>query len=173
VTQKNLASYKERIEGLRAMEREEIGPLRKQRADARGLMKEMEANGRRETENFQQASGLEAEIAGMLWQHRKRLLELGAAGRLLIAGDIKEVLPLDDAELLEKANPTTGGRVKFDQAKVAARRDAIVRAATRREGVAVIILGGGHNLSDSVRRVGGGRCEYIRVTTRRFREHAR
>jgi hypothetical protein len=32
----------------------------------------------------------------------------------------------------------------------------------------MIILGGSHDLSDNVRRL--GRCEYIRVTTRRFKE---
>jgi hypothetical protein len=33
-----------------------------------------------------------------------------------------------------------------------------------------IILGGKHNLSASVRRLGDGMTEYIRVTTRRYRE---
>jgi hypothetical protein len=35
---------------------------------------------------------------------------------------------------------------------------------------ALIVLGGDHDLSDSVRRLGRNRCEYIRVTTKRFRE---
>jgi hypothetical protein len=41
----------------------------------------------------------------MIEQHQLRLLELGAAGRLLIAGEIEEVLPLDDDDLLDRANP--------------------------------------------------------------------
>jgi len=48
----------------------------------------------------------------------------------------------------------------------------MVKAATREEGLAVIVLGGAHDLSDGVRRVGGGACEYLRVTTKRGREFA-
>ncbi len=35
-----------------------------------------------------------------------------------------------------------------------------------------IVLGGQHDLSESVRRVGGGAVEYVRVTTRRYKEVA-
>ena len=66
------------------------------RREARRLS---EAGERRVQEGF----AIEAEIAGLLDRHRLRLLELGAAGWLLIAGDIEEVLPLDDAELLDAA----------------------------------------------------------------------
>jgi hypothetical protein len=44
----------------------------------------------------------------------------------------------------------------------------MVRAAMKEGGTALVILGGRHDLSESVRRAGG--CEYIRVTTRRFQE---
>jgi hypothetical protein len=53
---------------------------------------------------------------------------------------------------------------------VAAREDAIVKAATAKGQFALIVLGGWHDLSESVCRVGGGQCEYVRVTTRRFLE---
>ncbi len=39
----------------------------------------------------------------MLDQHKVRLLEIGPAGRVLVAGEIDEVLPLDNADLLDKA----------------------------------------------------------------------
>jgi hypothetical protein len=48
-----------------------------------------------------------AEITEMIDQHKARLLEFGAAGRLLIAGEIDEVLPLDDADALDLAKPIT------------------------------------------------------------------
>ena len=50
------------------------------------------------------------------------------------------------------------------------RRDEIVKAATRKESLALIVLGGAHDLTKSVRRVSGGGCEYIQVTTRQFKE---
>jgi hypothetical protein len=34
----------------------------------------------------------------------------------------------------------------------------------------LIVLGGSHDLSENVRRLGEGQCEYIRMTTRRFKE---
>ena len=37
---------------------------------------------------------------------------------------------------------------------------------------ALIVLGGGHDLSESVRRLSGGSCEYLPVTTARYREVA-
>lgn len=171
LTEKDLPNYKERIGVLRAMEKEEIPQLRKQLDEARALKKSMEATGRTNTEGYEKATSIEREITGMIWDHRKKLLELGAPGRLLIAGEIEEVLPLDDAEQLDRAKPITpDGKVKFDPAKLAARRDAIVRAATAKEPFAMIVLGGSHDLSDSVRRLSGGHCEYVRVTTRRFKE---
>ena len=37
----------------------------------------------------------------------------------------------------------------------------------------LMILGGDHDLSESVRRIGGGRCEYVKVTMGRFNQAAR
>jgi hypothetical protein len=54
----------------------------------------------------------------------------------------------------------------MDLANLAARHDAQVRAVLDNGPFALIVLGGAHDLSDSVRRLGGGHCEYIRVTTR-------
>jgi hypothetical protein len=161
LTPKDLPNYNERIGVQRSMEREEIPQLQKQLADVRDLKKGVEA------------AAIEGEITGLLWEHRKRLLDLGAAGRLLIAGDIEEVLPLDDAVLLDQAKPITpDGRVKFDAEKLGARKEGIVKAATARGPFALIVLGGSHDLSDSVRRLGGGRCEYVRLTTSRVRQFA-
>jgi hypothetical protein len=70
---------------------------------------------------------------------------MGAAGRLLIAGP---------GRLLEQA-------MRITPATLTARHDAQV---------GLIVLGGAHDLSESVRRLGGGHCEYIRVATRWFVE---
>lgn len=104
---------------------------------------------------------LKAELRGMLSDHQGRLRELGAAGRLLLAGKIESVDPIENAEALEAARPRDG---QIDQRKQRARDDAIVRIVTARSPMAVLVLGAAHDLSDSVRRLAPG-CEYITVTT--------
>lgn len=102
-------------------------------------------------------------------QHRVALLELGAAGRLMMTGELEKVLPLEEAE--KQAKPITpSGEVKLDPAKLKARNDAQVRMAFKHGPVAVVILGGAHYLKGSASRFTGGGCDYIRVTTRRFRD---
>jgi hypothetical protein len=92
----------------------------------------------------------------MIDEHRLRLLEIGAPGRLLIAGEIDDVLPLDDAELLDEAKPITPEvKVRLDPEKLKARPDAQVKSGLEKGALGLIVLGGAHDLSDSVRRLLG------------------
>ena len=101
------------------------------------------------------------------------MVEIGAAGRLLVSGEIEDVFPLEDEEPLNAANPVTADRqVRFDALKVLARHDAIVENVMKGASFGLMILGGDHDLSENVRRIGEGRCEYVRVTTGRYREAA-
>jgi hypothetical protein len=98
------------------------------------------------------------------------LAEMGAPLHLAIRGELVEIFPLDDFTLLE-ANPVSPtGELQHDCARIEARHDAQIRCLTKEGGVAVVILGGAHDLSESVQRIAGGKCEYIRVTSKRFRE---
>ncbi len=95
--------------------------------------------------------------------HRLDTLEVGAGGRLMMAGEL-EVLPAEDAEAMKAANPVKDGKVQYDEAAIERREDAIVRNVLAAESsVAVLILGGGHDLSDNIERIGGGQVEYVRV----------
>jgi hypothetical protein len=151
------------VTALRGVEKdltEQLEDVRQMTATAKG-------------DGLQKAQAIEKEIAGLLDQHRLDMLELGSPGRLLIAKEIEEVLPLDDADLLDQAKPVTSdSRVKRDPEKIRLRRDAQVKLALADEPFALIVLGGSHDLSDSVRRLGNGTCEYIRVTTRSYLEIA-
>ena len=62
--------------------------------------------------------------------------------------------------------------VRFDALKVQPWQDAIVQDALNSSSFGLVILGGDHDLSESVQRLGEGKCEYVRVTTKRFRETA-
>jgi len=167
LTPNDLPNYKERIGVLRDMENTQISRLRKQLADVHELLKGIKP----ESERYQNAQKIEEEITDLIDQHRYRLLEIGAPGRLLIAGEIDDVLPLDDANLLEQAKPITPeGKVKLDPERLSARHDAQVKAVLEKGGFGLIVLGGAHDMSDNVRRLGQGRCEYIRVTTSRYKQ---
>jgi len=54
--------------------------------------------------------------------------------------------------------------------KVTARHDVQVKAVLDKGAIGLIVLGGSHDLSDSVRRLGAEKCEYLRITTRWFTE---
>ena len=159
-----LEAYREKIAVLKAMDSEQVPQVRMQLDEVRKLIEG--ATG----EQKENAQAIEAQLLTMLDEHKHRLLEMGAAGRLLISGELEDVLPLEEAEALEKAKPVTpSGGVKLDPVRVEARHDAQVKHATAGGPVAVIVLGGAHDLSDAVRRF-GGKCEYLRMTTKRFGE---
>lgn len=60
------------------------------------------------------------------------------------------------------------GHVQLDPQKMQARHDGQVRTVLDHGPFALVILGGAHDLSESVKRLGKGGCEYIRVTTKQF-----
>jgi hypothetical protein len=93
---------------------------------------------------------IDKELDTLVREHRGRLLELGAAGQ-------------DEAI-------TPEGRVVQDAAALDARHDSQVKAALESGACAFVILGGSHDLSASVRRLGVGQTEYVRVTTGAYRE---
>jgi hypothetical protein len=114
------------------------------------------------------APDVDQQIEKMARDLREKTLEYGAAGRVWMRG-LVDVLPLDDADLLDAANPVRAdGTVRLDPARVEARHDGQVRRALARGPVAVLVLGGAHDLSASVRRVGGGATEYVRLTPKRY-----
>jgi hypothetical protein len=68
-------------------------------------------------ERYENARKIETEIMSLLDQQRVALLELGAAGRLLMSGELEEVLPLEDAEKLEQAKPISpSGEIRINPA---------------------------------------------------------
>jgi len=78
--------------------------------------------------------------------HRRQLLQHEAAGQLVVAGEV-EVLPLDDEAAPARRAGREGGQVLASGP------------------CAFVILGGSHDLSASVQRLGGGTTDYLRVTT--------
>ena len=140
------------------MEEKQIPRVRKQLEEVRSL----KSNGADEKIRV-----IESQLEKMLDEHKIRMLEMGAAGRLMISGDLNDVLPLEDGDALDAANPVSPNGRKFDPEKIEARHDAHLRLITKKGPVGFIILGGAHDLSESVQRM--GECEYLRVTTKGYR----
>jgi hypothetical protein len=157
LTEENLPAYFEKARAVDEVAAAEIPRLMEQLADAR----ERGAGHARAVENQLDA----------LWaDYRERLLSLGSAGRLCLAGKL-DVRPLDDEALLQRARPRlAGGRVFLDPAAAKARADAMARLALRGEGpVLVVVLGAGIDLAESIEGQ-DPRCGYVRVTTRKVAE---
>jgi hypothetical protein len=94
------------------------------------------------------------------------LLEMGAAGQLLLSGELEDVLPLEDARLYEKTNPLSeDGRIELKPKIIEAREDAMVKKILDGGPFAFMVLGGGHDLSGNIERLSGGLCEYLTVET--------
>ncbi|WP_417398212.1 hypothetical protein [Gimesia chilikensis] len=101
-------------------------------------------------------------------QHQLDLLHVGAAPRLVMSGELKTVLPAEDSKTMEAANPVNpDGSVVYDLKAAISREDAIARNLLKADGIVVIILGGGHDLTDNIKRA-GGRCKYERVTVPKY-----
>lgn len=117
-----------------------------------------------ESEDDPEASDLVAGNEEIEAQHRRDILQVGAAGQLLLSGEIEVVLPLEDADAYAKADPVgDDGTVRFDQEKIEARQDAQVRLLLESRPFCLAVLGGGNDLSDNAERISGGQAEYLRV----------
>lgn len=81
---------------------------------------------------------------------RFELLRIGAVGQLEMLGEI-EAIPVDNWKLLEAARPMNGD---FSLNRGQEAREDFMVQATRRESLAVVILGRDHDLSDNIKRAG-------------------
>lgn len=96
-------------------------------------------------------------------------VELGAAGRLIVSGELQTLLPAEESTAYEASNPANSGgplefakKIEFDKNANERREDAIVRNLLKAEGTAVILLGKDHNLRDNLNRLGAS-CKYIKT----------
>lgn len=97
-------------------------------------------------------------------------LMVGAAGRMYAADLLTSVTGVEDSEAHAAADPVgeDGELREVTADEKQAREDAIVRnLLDSDEETAVIILGGGHDLTEAIRRVADAGCEYVRVRPRR------
>lgn len=98
------------------------------------------------------------------------VLWIGTSGRLLAEGVLKRVRSADSDETLNLTRPfdETGQLRKVTAVERNVREDHTVREMIRTNRPAVLILGGGHDLTDNVKRLGEGKVGLIIVTTKQY-----
>ena len=164
LTEADMPALPDKVARLREAEQHQPA-LKARLAEAKQLVRDFPED----SEKHRKAVALELEIAGMLADHRADMLKMGAGVRLLMSGRLDAVLPLDDAKLLDEADPRMARR---DHAAAVARREvAMVKNALAAGPTAVIICGGAHDLAEAIRAEGGD-IEYVRVNVRGFLEAA-
>lgn len=87
--------------------------------------------------------------------------DFGAAAQAFLAGHIEELRAAEDESASERAKIEAVGHLVFDGPANEAREAAIVHRLIESASLAVVVLGGDHDLSKHVREVPG--CEYLRV----------
>ncbi|QDT77426.1 hypothetical protein Mal35_08520 [Gimesia maris] len=100
------------------------------------------------------------------WQGK---LSLGAAGRLVVNGELETLLVTEDSEAFEASNPVrSDGWGVFDKNADERREDAIVVNLLKGSGVVVIVLGEDHDLRENLKRLGAS-VKYKRVIARNYK----
>lgn len=101
------------------------------------------------------------------WQYKNDLLMVGTPGKLMMAGQLDQVLPTETEKSIKDGAPFDAkGNVKLDADKIEKREDVIVEHLLKGESVVFVILGGAHDLSNNI----PDDCEYIRVATKKYNE---
>ena len=103
-------------------------------------------------------------------QYRRDLMQMGAAAQLMISNELNSVLPLESAEAFEAANPVgKDGKIRFDEEAEEKREDAILKILSKGEGISIILLGGGHDLTDNLNRMKMDSVQYVRVSSNHYK----
>ena len=102
-------------------------------------------------------------------QYRRDLMQMGAAAQLQIQGLLNSVLPLENAEAFQKANPVAkDGKIRFDEKAEERREDEMLKVLLKGQGIKVIVLGGSHDLTGNMERMKLDSVRYARVSSMRY-----
>lgn len=102
------------------------------------------------------------------------VLSLGSCGRLLAKGHVKEVHATESDATMALTDPLKpdGSLRRVPDEAIEKREDYIVRQMLKTGKSAVVVLGGAHDLTNNVKRLGGGQVGLIVVTTQAYRQFA-
>jgi hypothetical protein len=166
LTPEDMSAFQELVRQVKAVKDQEVPKLRDQFEEAERLMAEIEAAGKKVSERYEQVLAIREQVRELLKEHREQLLRIGAAGRMLMAGELAEIVPLDDDAAHKAANPLKNdGTVVLDESEIDSREKAMAeRLLAGDEAVVVIVLGAAHDLTEEFEGTG---AEYRRIVPSR------
>ena len=162
-----LPLYRAKIRSLRQLEKS-LSEIKFNIQELELLRMEFQQSAEENSARIKNITQIELKLKRVLKDYQSDLLQIGAAGRLLMSGELKDVRPLDTHSGLEQSNPRAadGSLRRVSARTIESREDAQVRYLLKSSGTAVVILGGAHDLTNNVDRLSNGKCQYVRVTTR-------
>lgn len=102
-------------------------------------------------------------------QYKRDLMQLGVPAQLMITNELNSVIPLENSAAFKTANPIGGnGKIQFDEKAEEKREDEMLKILRKGQGINVIVLGGGHDLTDNLERMELDSVQYIRVATNSY-----
>lgn len=159
LTEDDLPAFRAKIAGLVEIEAN-VPRLRRERD---GLVSLIEHGPTDDTSEEDRA--FIRRIDAFLEHHRREMLQIGAAGQLYLAGELDNLLPLEEPEGYAAANPVAAeGTVRFDAKAIEARQNSQVRRMLDGGPFAVVVLGGGNDLTDNV----SNDVQYIRISVESY-----
>lgn len=163
--------YKQHLDAVEAIQKEQVALLTAllDKLDVSAVF--VEGMTEKDMPVFKAISRLiaEKEETGELVGPWEAMLRHGAVGRLYRWGMLKDVLPLEDESAYAAANPVgENGTVEFDAERNEKWEDAQAKNLLAKQGVVVVILGGAHDLTDNLRRLGDGDVQYVQVETKAY-----
>lgn len=118
------------------------------------------------------AEEIRQKLRKLILELREERLQLGAVGQLIREGSFDSVLPLESTATLDAANPVTSeGKIQFDTAAVKAREVEMARRIAVGDPVAIVLLGGDHDLTEALKTTGRP-FTYERIETPAYKELA-
>ena len=143
--------------------------LRQQLAEAQVLLRHIAATEDHGSQRYYKVQAAAREVAYALDQHRLQLLEMGAAARLVVSGELTTLLRLGQGAAGDGSSSSHGGDSPGrDRLQLLGRKGGLIGNALAAAPALVIVASGCRDLTASLPREAG--CVYVRVTVQAYRD---
>ena len=123
--------------------------------------------------NDPEADTIRKKLESLRAELREESLQLGAIGHLIRSSEIADYLPLEDAATVVAADPLgRDGKLRSNAAAEKAREDEMAKRLLATGPIAIVVLGGDHDLEDNLKKLLPS-VKYQKLQTVKYRELAK